>query len=145
LAGTLPGGEWSAHPSGVDSSLGRVVRRVNDRTSDRGRGRLLGLAPWLIGQRIPGGLAVPRRAADEALYAFLVQTLDAVRVAEGLLPLALAMDEVACPPTLPVFARLHVAAEETWLECRADLDGWPEPLVRGWWRRRDELADHGPL
>jgi hypothetical protein len=48
IASSLGGGPWTDNPLRVDPVLAALGRKVNDRTSDVGRPRLLALAPWLF-------------------------------------------------------------------------------------------------
>src|SRR4051812_14043798 len=49
MASFLAGERWSDHPACTHPLLAAVARLVNDNTSDRGRQRLAGLIPTVIG------------------------------------------------------------------------------------------------
>lgn len=48
FASALAGGRWSDQPESIDATVARLAREVNDLSSERGRGALLPLLPWLV-------------------------------------------------------------------------------------------------
>jgi hypothetical protein len=89
----LAGERWSDHPTCTHPLLGALARLVNDHTSDAGRGRLVELAPSVIGLTSTDPQVDVRIALRAALTALPVVSEERQRV---LAVAVLAAEQVRC-------------------------------------------------